>query len=56
MQKKKFKFLQFIAFSGLNQLVQKLFGINRILSFNLKLPTLWILFKLTTKININENS
>jgi len=40
----------------LNQLIQKLFGLNRILSFNLKLPTLWILFKFPTKININENS
>lgn len=55
---KKF-FLDFYNLSLLvilNQLIQKLFGVNHILSFNLKLPTLWILFKFPTKININENS
>ena len=51
-------FLGFYNLSPLvrrKQLIQKLFGINPILSFNLKLTILWILFKLTIKININEN-
>ena len=55
----KKKFLDFYNLSLLvilKQPIQKLFGINRILSFNLKLPTLWILFKFTIKININEKS
>ena len=51
-------FLGFYNLSPLvrhKKLIQKLFGINPILSFNLKLTILWILFKLTIKININEN-
>lgn len=50
-----FKFLQFIAFSQTQTANTKTFGINPILSFNLKLTILWILFKLTIKVNINEN-
>ena len=37
----------------LNQLIQKLFAINHIVLFNLKLLTLWVSFKLATKINSN---
>ena len=51
-------FLGFYNFSPLvrrKQLIQKLFAINPIISFNLKLTILWILFKLAIKINVNAN-
>ena len=41
---------------GLEQLTQKLFGSNHIVSFNLKSVTLWILFKLKIKTSTNESS
>ena len=55
-EKKSFLgFYNLLLLAGLKLLLQKLFGTNLILLFNSKLATLWILFKLLTKINTNDN-